>query len=109
MPLTQPTRLYSDSKSAICIVNNPVQHDRMKHVKIDRNFIQREIGKGGIKLVYIPTAEQVPDVLTKAMSRPGFETLISKLGMRNIYSLPRGGVLESPRILRSLSVGKSMK
>ena len=43
LPLTKPTNLYSDSKSAISIVNNPVQYDRMKHVRIDRSFIKREI------------------------------------------------------------------
>ena len=36
MPNTNPTRLYCDSKFAISIVNNLVQHDRMKHVRIDR-------------------------------------------------------------------------
>lgn len=88
MPLTKPTQLYSDSKSAISIVNNPVQHDRMKHVRIDRHFIQREIEDGGIQLTYIPpTTEQEADILTKSMPRPGFESLINKLGMRNIYSL----------------------
>ena len=86
MPLKLPTKLYSDSKSAISIVNNPVQHDRMKHVRIDRSFIQREIEKGGIQLTYVSTENQEADVLTKAMSRPGFEVLISKLGMKDIYS-----------------------
>ena len=87
LPLTKPIKLYSDSKSTICIVNNPVQHNRMKHVRIDRSFIQREIKEGDIKLTYIPTAEQVADVLTKSITRSGFETLINKLGMRDIYSL----------------------
>jgi len=40
MPNTDPTRLYCDSKSAISIVNNPIQHDRMKYVRIDRHFIR---------------------------------------------------------------------
>jgi len=86
MPLKLPTKLYSDSKSAISIVNNPVQHDRMKHARIDRSFIQREIEEGGIQLTYVSTENQEADVLTKAMSRPGFEVLISKLGMKDIYS-----------------------
>ena len=30
-----PMKLYSDNKSAISIVLNPIQHDRMKHVRID--------------------------------------------------------------------------
>ena len=58
----------------------------MKHVRIDRSFIQREIEEGGIQLTYVSIENQETDVLTKAMSRPGFEALISKLGMEDIYS-----------------------
>jgi hypothetical protein len=37
-----PSRLYCDNKSAINIANNPVQHDRTKHVEIDHFFYQGE-------------------------------------------------------------------
>ena len=40
IPITTPTRSYNDSKSAIGIVNNPVQHDQMKHVRIDQHFVK---------------------------------------------------------------------
>ncbi|XP_052294442.1 secreted RxLR effector protein 161-like [Citrus sinensis] len=30
-----PTKLYTDSTSTVSIVNNLVQHDQMKHVRID--------------------------------------------------------------------------
>ena len=85
IPLIQPTRVYSDSKSTISIMKNPIQHDRMKHVRIDRSFIKREI-EGGLILSYIPTTDRVVDVLTKAMVGPGFEFLIGKLGITCIYS-----------------------
>ena len=87
MSLTLPTKLYSDNKLTISIVNNPIQHDIMNHVRIERSFIQKEIEERGIKLTYVPIENQERDVLIKAMSRSRFETLISKLGMRDIYSL----------------------
>jgi hypothetical protein len=31
-----PSRLHCDNKSALNIANNPIQHDRTKHVEIDR-------------------------------------------------------------------------
>ena len=67
-------------------MKNPVQHDWMKHVRIDRSFIKREIEEGRISLSYIPTTNLVVDVFTKAMAKPGFESLVDKLGMTCIYS-----------------------
>jgi len=52
--LSQQTKVFSDIKSTISIVKNPIQHDQMKHVRIDRSFIKREI-EGGISLSYIPS------------------------------------------------------
>ena len=34
--------LVCDNKSAINIVHNPVQHDRIKHIEIDRHFIKEK-------------------------------------------------------------------
>jgi len=59
----------------------------MKHVRIDRHFIKQEIENGGINLSHIPTKSQEVDILKKAMSRQGFESIRSKLGMIYIYSL----------------------
>ena len=41
-------KLYCDNKSAINIAHNPVQHDRTKHVEIDRHFIKEKISSGVI-------------------------------------------------------------
>ena len=75
MPISTPIRLYSDNKSEISIVNNPVQHDRMKHVRIDQHFIKQEIEDGGISLFYIPTKSQEAKILIKVMLRQGSKSI----------------------------------
>ena len=93
MQVSSPKLLYSDSKSAINIVNNAVQYDRMKHVWIDRHFVKQEMEEGEIKLTYIPTADQHANILTKAMQKQSFESIRNKLGIFDIYSSAWEGVL----------------
>ena len=38
-----PMKLYCDNKSAINIVHNPIQHNRTKHIEIDRHFIKEKL------------------------------------------------------------------
>ena len=39
----KPMNLHCDNKAAIEIAQNPVQHDRTKHVKVDRHFIKEKL------------------------------------------------------------------
>ena len=80
-----PIKMYCDNMAAISICHNPVQHDRTKHVEIDRHFIREKIDDGIINLKYIPSREQIGDVFTKGLSKDKFEYFIGKLGMFNIY------------------------
>jgi hypothetical protein len=53
--------VWCDNKSAICIVNNPVQHGRTKHVEINRFFIKEKLDAGIIKIAHVSSEQQVAD------------------------------------------------
>ncbi|MEI4902508.1 Ty1/Copia family ribonuclease HI, partial [Klebsiella pneumoniae] len=38
-----PMKMYSDNKSTINIAHNPVQHERTKHVEVDKHFIKEKL------------------------------------------------------------------
>ena len=77
--------LHCDNKSAINIANNPVQHDRTKHVEIDRFFIKEKIDSGVLGLEYIKSCEQLVDCLTKGLGPSVVQSICNKMGMIDIF------------------------
>nr|GEX26841.1 retrovirus-related Pol polyprotein from transposon TNT 1-94 [Tanacetum cinerariifolium] len=73
--------IYCDSKSAIAIFCNPVQHSRTKHIAVRYHFINEHVEKGTIELYFIKTDYQLPDLFTKALSVDRFNYLVHRLVM----------------------------
>ncbi|CAM8957299.1 unnamed protein product [Rhodiola kirilowii] len=53
--LTSPMKLYCDNKAANDISQNPVQHDRTKHVEVDRHFIKEKLDANIITFPFVPS------------------------------------------------------
>ncbi|GAV78038.1 hypothetical protein CFOL_v3_21506, partial [Cephalotus follicularis] len=86
LPTDPPVRFYCDNKSAISIVHNPVQHDRTKHIEIDRHFIKEKMEAGVICIPFVQSGSQLADIFTKGFGFKIFSPIVSKLGMSNIYA-----------------------
>ncbi|GJT02564.1 hypothetical protein Tco_0823733 [Tanacetum coccineum] len=68
--------IYCDSKSAIAISCNPVQHLRTKHIAVHYHFIKEHLEKGTIELYFVKTDYQLADLFTKALLVDRFTTWI---------------------------------
>jgi hypothetical protein len=80
-----PLNLWCDNKSAINIANNPVQHDRIKHVEINRFFIKERLDEGTLKLSHVNSGGQIADCLTKGLGVKECSLACDKMGMIDIY------------------------
>ncbi|XP_050147277.1 secreted RxLR effector protein 161-like [Malus sylvestris] len=59
--LPPPSYLHCDNLSALAICSNP-----------DYHFVREKVQKGDMRVQYLPTKEQVADVLTKGLHSPIF-------------------------------------
>ncbi|KAJ9536108.1 LOW QUALITY PROTEIN: hypothetical protein OSB04_un000718 [Centaurea solstitialis] len=73
--------IYCDSKSAIAISANPVQHSKTKHIDIRYHFLKDNVEKENIEMYFVNTEYQLADLFTKALDEKRFKFLISRLGM----------------------------
>eukprot|EP00253_Pinus_taeda_P031422 PITA_31422 len=78
---TPPISLLCDNTSAINISKNPVMHSKNKHIPIKYHFLREQVLEQNVKLEYVPSKEQVVDILTKALPGENFEYLREKLGV----------------------------
>ena len=78
--------MHCDNTAAIEIAHNPVQHDRTKHVEVDRHFIKENLDRKIIQFPFVQYEDQLADVPTKAVSGRVFNSSIDKLGMIDIYA-----------------------
>jgi len=63
-----PTVIHCDNQSCIKLFENLVFHDKSKHIEIKYHSIRDKIQKGVVKLQYVPTDQQIVDILTKPLA-----------------------------------------
>jgi hypothetical protein len=76
-----PTCVNIDSQSALAVAQNPEHHSRMKHIDIKHHWIREKVAHKQIGLTYVPSRENVADILTKGLNGPVQQYLRSKLAL----------------------------
>ena len=72
---TKPTTIYTDSQSAMRLAVNPEFHSRTKHVDVKFHFLREQVVLHTIDIQYLPTQQQIADIMTKALTPDQFRRL----------------------------------
>jgi hypothetical protein len=77
----EATCIWCDKESCVKLTENPLFHDKSKHIEIMYHYIRDMVQRGAVKLQYVTTDEQIVDVLTKPLSKVKFVYFRDKLGV----------------------------
>ena len=87
--------IWCDNVSAIELAKNHVYHSRTKHIELDMHFIRDKVLAKELEIRYIPSEEQIADILTKPLTFIHFNYFRAKLNVQTCPLSLRGDVKEA--------------
>ena len=79
-------KFFYDNKSTIVIAQNSVQHDKTKHMHINRHFVKEKIQAIIIQTAFVWCMAQTAHIFTKGLTGHLFQRHVIKLNMINIHA-----------------------
>ena len=74
------TSLAMDSTAAIrTALEEGGMNGRRKHINVRHHFILEQVKEGFVELFWVPTADELADIMTKALPRESFTRLVAQV------------------------------
>jgi hypothetical protein len=81
------TVIHCDKQSCVKLSENPVFHDKSKHIEIKYHYIRDMVQRKAVHVQYLPTHEKNADIFIKPLAKTNFEYFRERLGLVENASL----------------------
>ena len=76
-----PTTIFVDNQGAIALTKNPEFHKRTRHVGVSFHRVRQERKLGTLDIVYVPSEDNISDMMTKSLVGSKIERFNRILGL----------------------------
>lgn len=106
-----PISVHFNNQVAMHIAQNLVFHKRTKYLEIDYHFVRQQYFSGLISLSFVPSKDQLVDILIKPLSAPSHHHLLSlEDGSHSFHIHLEGGCWEYTVLqLKFVNGGKAIR
>jgi hypothetical protein len=81
-PQEGATAVYEDNQGCIAMAGKEDVSKRTKHIDVRYHYVREQVEAEVMALTWVPSAEQIADILTKPLPRTQFRNLRARMGMR---------------------------
>jgi hypothetical protein len=81
------TTIHCDNRSCVKLSENPIFHDKSKHIKIKYHYIIDMVQREIVHVQYLSTHEHIAYIFTKPLAKTKFEYFHERLGLVENASL----------------------
>ena len=75
----EPVPLHGDNTGSIFLSQNPVKHNRSKHIDVKFHHIRQQLERKKVTVQYIPSADNLADPFTKPLPRAKWMNFLSRM------------------------------
>ena len=85
----RPLIVHEDNQAAIALSRDIKFSEKTKHMQVRWFYVSEMASNGVVKIIYIPTAEQLADILTKAQGPAQYGVTRTRLGIVEIINFTK--------------------
>ena len=75
--------VFCDNKFAISLIKSGANSSKGKHIDVNYHYIQDIVEMGEIKVHFVPSADMMPNPMTKGLTLNQFRVHVTGMGLRS--------------------------